>query len=75
MNVDEYGIRFRLSEEQKVTSDEMEELENIGFVDGKEIVFRYRQRISYAIVSTKAYDIQLDVTYIQMDNNKQRGWS
>lgn len=72
INIDNHGIRFRLAQEEQVTKKELEMLNNIGFIEGKEVVFRLRQRISYFVEKTKDFDINVDLTFIQMHHSLQK---
>jgi SAM-dependent methyltransferase len=69
INVDDYGVRFRMSNEtEKISKAELEELSKIGYVDGKEIIFRYRERVSFHIIDNQDAKITLDLTDIKMEN-------
>lgn len=66
---DNLGVRYRLSKEiSNISKSEMNKLENIGFMEGNEIIYRYRERVSYATVDNDDIKIAIELTYIKMTN-------
>lgn len=62
----EYNFRVRVSkEETKLTKEERKELENITYIEGKEIIYRRRQRIGFTLFEDKNIEIKLDATCVQ----------
>jgi SAM-dependent methyltransferase len=69
LDEDKYGVRFRKSkEESKITKEEMNMLENISFMEGNEISYRLRDRVSHTIVDDKNASIEVDMTYVRTSN-------
>lgn len=72
------NLRFRLSEENKVTKEETDKLTNLTYESIPDITFRLKQRISFYIHGTSKSDefIKIDITTTKMSkylNNVNNG--
>lgn len=68
IDVDQYDIRFRLSQEEPIDKKTMENLGNLQYTETDKIIFRYKQRISL-MVSSK---LRLDLTIIKTANSPDK---
>jgi hypothetical protein len=65
-NINDYGIRFRLSDEiDKIEDDEFEKLNNLSHFEGSDINYRLRNRYTFPMITNKDYKINMDITSIQ----------
>jgi hypothetical protein len=71
-DMDQYNIRFRLSQEESINSKDMEELSRIQDSDSDKIIFRYKQRISLILKDDKTGKLRLDLTIIRSSNNPDK---
>lgn len=68
IDLEDYNIRVRLSDETILTKNELEELSKLTYVNGSKIVFRKKDRISFYILGNKDSDeyIKIDITTTKM---------
>ena len=67
-DLNDYNIRFRLSSEDKLTTNEIDFLSNLTSVDNDNIIFRYKQRISLWITEY----FRLDLTIVKTSNSPNK---
>lgn len=67
-DLDEYDIRIRLAEENKVNNNTINSLTKLKNYD-KDINYRFKQRISLIIENNKNYTISIDLTNVKSSNN------
>lgn len=68
-NIDDYDIRVRMSDEDKITKAEIEKLSSVTHTDNDKIMYRYKQRLSMNLSDNSSHDIILDATTVKMSNN------
>lgn len=68
LDVDDFDIRYRLSEEMKTTEKDMKELSEINSSYDSKIMFRYKQRLSMVVHSDSKTDIVSDLTKVFMSS-------
>lgn len=68
INIDEYDVRIRLSDEKKVNNDNLKKLNSLKDLDDK-VNFRYKQRMSLKIEDNDIYSLSLDITDVKSSNN------
>ncbi len=69
VNIDEFDMKLRLAEENKLTAQEIETLSNLPDTEHKNIMFRYKQRVSLQMESNKDVNIAIDLTNIKTSRN------
>ncbi|QKF93755.1 mRNA capping enzyme [Fadolivirus algeromassiliense] len=69
IDINDFDIRFRLSEETQVSKKEIDELKKLDYTIRNEITFRYKQRISLILEDSKDAKIAIDLTNIKMTKN------
>lgn len=70
LDIDEYDLRVRISQEVPFTSKLFDELSNLQYTESDKINFRYKQRVSLFVMdSAKEGKLRLDLTIIQFANN------
>ena len=67
-DLEQYDIRIRLSQEDKIDKKTMETLTNLQHTETDKIIFRYKQRISLFITDS----IRLDLTIIKSSNTPDK---
>lgn len=65
----DFNMRLKLSEEKELTDKEIKELENLSYEEQENITFRYKQRVSLQVEKTKNTSISIDLTEIKMSNH------
>ena len=68
LNIDDYDLRIRLSEEKSINTSTLKTLTNLNTLD-KKIMFRFKQRISLILVDNIDYRISIDITEVKSHNN------
>jgi hypothetical protein len=61
-DINEFDLRFRLSQENSVDSKKLSELVNLPETERNKIIYRFKQRLSYIIECNNEFDIRIDVT-------------
>jgi SAM-dependent methyltransferase len=69
ITIDEFDMKLRLAEETSVTKKEIEELSNLNDTVQKNIIFRYKQRVSLQIEKSKDATLSIDLTNIKQSKN------
>jgi len=69
IDVDDYDIRVRLSDEEEVHKEELKKLLNLDENERHNIVFRYKQRVSVVLSSDDKHELKIDLTQIKQANN------
>jgi SAM-dependent methyltransferase len=72
IDLDDYDMRVRLSEETSVSKKELEELIKLDDTSIKNINFRYKQRVSLMLEDKKDLRLSIDLTNVKMTNNMNR---
>lgn len=67
LDIDELNIRLRVSEEQKITKKEYNDILKINTYNG--ITYRYKQRVSLKILDDEYNKLNLDITNVKTANN------
>ena len=74
----EYDLRIRLSEEKKIDNQEIKKLTILEETERNKIFYRYKHRLSYLVKCKKDFDIRIDITEIRQHttinklNNSQK---
>lgn len=69
VDINEYDMRIRLSEESDVSKSELEKLLIIDENERHNIFFRFKQRISVVLSSDENHELKIDLTQIKQSNN------
>ena len=70
---DQYDLRFRLSQEEKISKEMLNNLSNLQHNESNKIIFRYKQRISLIILDDpKLGQLRLDMTIVKTSNNPNK---
>jgi SAM-dependent methyltransferase len=69
VDIDNYDIRVRLSDESDVSKDELQVLLNLEENERHNIIFRYKQRISIVLSSDNDHELKIDLTQIKQSKN------
>jgi SAM-dependent methyltransferase len=69
VNVDNYDIRVRLSEEAEVSKEELKKLLSLDENERHNIIFRYKQRVSVLISTDDKHELKIDLTQAKQSNN------
>ena len=72
VDITEYNIRVRLSEENDVDKKTLEKLKNLTYKEINNITFRLKERVSLFIEETKDKTIKLDLTKTNTTRNINR---
>lgn len=72
IDINDFDVRVRLSEENEMDKKEISELKKLNEKERSNIIFRYKQRISYNIVSNENFKMTIDLTNIKMSNIMNR---
>ena len=72
-DLEQFDLRFRLSQEDPIDKKQMEILTNLQLSESEKVFFRYKQRISLITKSDeKAGSIRLDLTIIKSSTNPDK---
>ena len=69
VDIADYDMRIRLSDEEEVSKEEMKKLLNLDENERHNIIFRFKQRISVMISSDENYELKIDLTQTKQSNN------
>jgi SAM-dependent methyltransferase len=69
VDVPNYDIRIRLSDEDVVSREELNKLLNIDENERHNIIFRFKQRVSVLLSSDENYELKIDLTQTKQSNN------
>ena len=64
-----YDMRIRLSDEDIVSKEELKSLLNLDENERHNIIFRYKQRVSVMLSSDENYELKIDLTQTKQANN------
>lgn len=66
---DSHDIRYRVSSETKVTTEEMDNLKNIRYTEAQHVIFRYKQRVSVVLIDNSDINVTIDCTIVKSSKN------
>jgi SAM-dependent methyltransferase len=69
VDINEYDMRIRLSDESDVSKQELETLLTIDENERHNIFFRFKQRISVVLSSDEKHELKIDLTQIKQSGN------
>jgi len=69
IDIDDFDIRVRLSEENEIDKKTLSSLTKISETERNKINFRYKQRVSLIIQDDKNMITSIDLTSVKMNNN------
>jgi len=69
VDIDDFNIRIRLSDESKLSKDDYTVIKGISRDNANNISFRYKQRVSVIIEDNKDVIIRIDITNVKMSKN------
>ena len=69
LDIENYDMRVRLSEENEVSKDELQNLLNLDEHERHNIIFRFKERISVTLSSDDKHELKLDLTQTKQVNN------
>jgi len=69
VDIDNYDMRVRLSEEAEVSKDELKTLLNLDEHERHSIIFRFKERISIVLSSDDSHELKFDLTQTKQVNN------
>jgi SAM-dependent methyltransferase len=69
VDITDYDMRIRLSEENDVSKDELKKLLNLEDTERHNIIFRFKQRISVILSSDDKHELRIDLTQTKQSNN------
>lgn len=69
IDIDNYDIRIRKSTETPLTDKDFTNLINMGISSTSKISFRYKNRLSLALVDTKNEKVNIDLTTVQFSSD------
>ena len=72
VDITDYNIRLRLSEENQVNKKSLEKLKNLKYTDEANISFRFKERVSVYIDESKDKYIKIDLTKTHTTKNIKR---
>jgi len=69
IDIDNYDMRVRLSDENDVSKEELQTLLSLEETERHNIIFRYKQRVSIILSSDKNHELKIDLTQTKQSNN------
>lgn len=69
LDMDQYNIRFRASQEEPLTRKELEELSTLQISEASKISYRFKQRVSLINIDDKDGVLRTDLTIIKTSDN------
>lgn len=69
VDIDNYTTRFRLSDELKVSKDELSMLKKLNETNRNDIIFRHKQRITLTLKKDTDITLQIDLTNTKQTYN------
>jgi len=72
IDITDFDIRFRSSEELPVPKEKLQELIHLSETERNKISFRYKDRLSYIINANAEFDIRIDLTDIKQNMSINR---
>ena len=72
IDVDDLYMRVRLSDELKLTKEEINNLSNLDHSEMKKIILRFKERTSLYIIDTDNEYVKIDLTITRMDARYNR---
>ena len=72
-DIDNYDLRYRLSQEEPMTNSILESLNNLQYTESEKIIFRYKQRVSLILIDDpKIGKLRLDLTIVKSASNPDK---
>ena len=65
IDINDFDIRFRKSQEAQVTKKEMDNLLSLSHLESDKIIFRFKQRLSFVIIDDINCKIVIDLTIVK----------
>lgn len=72
VNIGEFDMKLRLAEETKLTQKEIDDLSKLHNTEQKNIIFRYKQRVSLEMENTKDATVSIDLTNIKTSKHMNK---
>ena len=69
VDIENYDMRVRLSEENEVSKDELKKLLNIDEHERHNVRYRFKERISVVLSSDDKHELKIDLTQTKQVNN------
>ena len=69
VNIDEFDMKLRLAEETNLLDQDIKTLSDLPPTEQKNIMFRYKQRVSLQMENTKDATVSVDLTNIKTSKN------
>jgi hypothetical protein len=67
IDIDQFDLRVRLSQEKSLLNDKLEGLKKLSETERNKIMFRYKQRLSYIVPVNKNISIRIDLTNVKQN--------
>jgi len=72
-DIDNYDLRYRLSQEEPMSTSLLDSLGNLQYTESEKIIFRYKQRVSLILIDDpKLGKLRLDLTIVKSANNPDK---
>ena len=69
INIDEYDIRIRVASELEIDNNFINKLANLPLAQSDKIIFRYKNRVSLALIDTPNEKLTIDLTVVKTADN------